>query len=351
VPDTREPARQPAQEPAGAASRVLRAPQALLRHPPYRRATTIVCVALAMAALFVTSYVDALGRPAARAVDVAVVTGSGADAAGGPVDQLQAALRHGLVVHPAADAAAAREAVAEQRAYAVVDLDDGTPRLQLSSASGSSVARVLTTAALGVSDSTGQRWAVSDLHPLPSSDPSGLAVFYLVLGSTILGFVTTFQLRANAKPLPLRDWLAFTGGLSVLGGLVLAATAQGLGVPVVLWEAWGLLTLQMATASAFAGTAALVVGRWAVLPTWLLFVVLGNTSSGGAVAPGLLPEPFSTLSRVLPTGSTVSALRSAAYFPDTQHLEPVLVLLAWAVGTSAVLVAVSRLRGRSPGEE
>ena len=343
MPDNREQARR--------ASRALRAPRVLLRHPPYRRATTVVCVALAMAALFVTSYVDALGRPSARAVDVAVVAGSGADAGGGPVDQLQAALQQGLVVHAAADVDAAREAVAEQRAYAVVDLVDGVPQLELSSASGSSVARVLTTAALRVSDSSGQRWAVSDLHPLPSSDPSGLAVFYLVLGSTILGFVTTFQLRANAKPLPLRDWLAFTGGLSVLGGLVLAATAQGLGVPVVLWEAWGLLTLQMATASAFAGTAALLVGRWSILPTWLLFVVLGNTSSGGAVAPALLPEPFSALSRVLPTGSTVSALRSAAYFPGSQHLEPVLVLVAWAVVTSAVLVVVSRRRGRSPGED
>ncbi|MBF5081553.1 hypothetical protein [Quadrisphaera sp. INWT6] len=132
---------------------------------------------------------------------------------------------------------------------------------------------------------------------------------------------------------------------------MLAATAKGLGVPVVLWEAWGLLTLQMATASAFAGTAALLVGRWSILPTWLLFVVLGNTSSGGAVAPALLPEPFSALSRVLPTGSTVSALRSAAYFPGSQHLEPVLVLVAWAVVTSAVLVVVSRRRGRSPGED
>jgi hypothetical protein len=25
-----------------------------------------------------------------------------------------------------------------------------------------------------------------------------------------------------------------------------------------------------------------VIGRWALVPTWLLFIVLGNTSSGGA---------------------------------------------------------------------
>lgn len=172
-----------------------------------------------------------------------------------------------------------------------------------------------------------------------------------MLASTTLGFVTSFQLRANAEPLPLPDWLAFTGGLSVLGGLVLASTARGLGVPVSLWEAWALLTLQMVTASAFAACMALLVGRWSILPTWLLFVVLGNTSSGGAVAPALLPEPFSTPSQVLPSGAAVSALRTAAHFPDVQHVEPVAVLAAWAVATAAALVLLSRRLGRSPGED
>jgi hypothetical protein len=37
-----------------------------------------------------------------------------------------------------------------------------------------------------------------------------------------------------------------------------------------------------------------LIGRRAIVPTWLLFVVLGNSSSGGAVAPPLLPAPFAS---------------------------------------------------------
>jgi hypothetical protein len=35
-----------------------------------------------------------------------------------------------------------------------------------------------------------------------------------------------------------------------------------------------------------------------------------------AASPALLPEPFSFLTRALPSGATVSLLRVAAYFPD-----------------------------------
>ena len=134
----------------------------------------------------------------------------------------------------------------------------------------------------------------TDLHPLPSQDPSGLAAFYLTIGATILGFVTTFQLRANARPMPLPPWLAFTGGLAILGSLVLIAVVKGVlhALPVPFFDGWGVVALQMIAATAVASLMATLIGRWAIIPTWLIFVVLGNTSSGGAVSPALLPEPY-----------------------------------------------------------
>ena len=174
----------------------------------------------------------------------------------------------------------------------------------LSSALGPSVARLLSVALPAAAADAGLTLLTRDLHPLPSQDPGGLAVFYLTLGATILGFVTTFQLRANARPLPLPPWLAFTGGLAILGSFVLAVLVtkvlHALAAP--LFPAWGVLCLQMITASAFAALMSVLVGKWAIVPTWLLFVVLGNTSSGGAVSPALLPEPFRFLSRALPSG-------------------------------------------------
>ena len=49
---------------------------------------------------------------------------------------------------------------------------------------------------------------------------------------------------------------------------------------------------------------------------WRVHAHAGNASSGGAVAPPLLPQPFGFLSQWLPSGATVSALRNAIYFRD-----------------------------------
>lgn len=317
----------------------------------YRRAAVILVIAIALAGLFVTSYIDALGRPTARRLTVAVVGGSPQQ--NPTAVALQQATAKGIVYDSYPTAAAAEDAVTRQHAYAVLVLGGRPPvQLELSSASGSSAARVLTQAAAAAQAQSGTVIALRDLHPLPATDPTGLAEFYLTLAATILGFVTTFQLRANAKPLNLRAWLGFTGALAVLGSLVLVALASGaLKVPIPFFHSWGLLALQMATASAFAATMAVVVGRWALIPTWLLFVVLGNTSSGGAVASPLLPEPLRFLSRVLPTGATVSAIRSATYFPQSQPLEPTLVLTAWTVGSVALLLTACRIKRTSPGED
>ena len=53
------------------------------------------------------------------------------------------------------------------------------------------------------------------LHLLPPTDPQGLVSFYVTLASSILGFVTMFQLRANAPGLKFRDWLAAIAALLI----------------------------------------------------------------------------------------------------------------------------------------
>jgi hypothetical protein len=93
-----------------------------------------------------------------------------------------------------------------------------------------------------------------------------------------------------------------------------------------------------------------LIGRWAVLPTWLFFVVLGNSASGGAVAPPLLPPPFAFVSQWLPSGATVTALREAVYFAAYQHARPIAVLATWATALFAAMLVVSHRLGRSPGD-
>lgn len=133
-----------------------------------------------------------------------------------------------------------------------------------------------------------------------------------------------FQLRGNATALSLRAWVGFLALTTTLVGLSVAVVSG----PVVgalgrsLAETWMILTLECTVTALVASTFLVVVGRWAILPTWVLFVVLGATSSGGAVAPPLLPPVYEALGRVLPPGSAVEALRNAVYFSDAQHMQP-----------------------------
>jgi hypothetical protein len=86
------------------------------------------------------------------------------------------------------------------------------------------------------------------------------------------------------------------------------------------------------------------IARWAIVPTWLFFVILGNASSGGAVSPPLLPAPFAFISHWLPSGATVTALRDAVYFPADQHVRPLAVQALWAAALFPAWLIVARRR-------
>jgi hypothetical protein len=81
-----------------------------------------------------------------------------------------------------------------------------------------------------------------------------------------------------------------------------------------------------------------------------VFILLGNTSSGGAVSASLLPQPFAVLNHALASGATVSAIHTATYFPHNQRVLPFIVLAAWFSVTLIGLVTCSHALGRSPAE-
>jgi hypothetical protein len=308
------------------------------------RALVISVMAVLMGALFVTSYSLALGDPVPHGIDVALV--------GRPVaHQRTVAAVNGvaddrLTFHRFASVGAALHAIDVQNVYAALDLTSRRPTLYVASAAGASVARVLER--IAAVDPTVR---VVDTHPLQPHDPSGIDLFYLMLVTTIIGFVTVFQVRGNAAGLPLRHWAAWVAGLSLCASLVFTIVdgplLNRLALPV--WEIWGILALQLLAVASFASLASVLLGRWAIVPTWLFLVVLGNSSSGGAVAPPLLPRPFAVISQWLPSGATVTSLRNAVYFHDYQQAQPIVVLAAWATVLFAAMLVVSHRLRTSPG--
>jgi hypothetical protein len=315
---------------------------------PYRTALIIVAIASITGAVFVTSYSLALGRAKPHEIPIGLV--GNPNGSPGIVAALERGVDGQLAFRSYDSARDAETAIGEQQVYAALVLEPGRPRLLVASASGASVARVLEEAAEGVSQSGVSDLQVVDLHPLPSSDPQGLIAFYIMLAATILGFLTIFQLVANARGLSLRAWLAVVLLLAVVGGFLLALATD----PIIgalhgpFAELWAALGAEIAAAALFASTMVVLIGRWAILPTFTLFIIFGNASSGGAVAPPLLPPFYELIGRFLPPGATVETIRTAVYFPSAQHWEPILVMTIWLICTLAGLLVSTKLRGRAP---
>jgi hypothetical protein len=305
-------------------------------------ALVVTLVIAAVAALYVFSYSTALGDPQPRHVPIGVVGWSTATAerAFGSAD------RRTIDATALPSRAAAVTELGQQRIYAaLVRSDDGRAELLLSSASGPSVARVLQADTPAVGRALGTPLTVRDLHPVNPRDPSGTVLFYVALASVIMGFIGAIQTRANANRLTLAGELRWDAIRSVLVALAVTSMVGPIAhlerVPFL--PTWGVLALTSWTAGTTYLCWRLIIGaKWALLPTWLLFILVSSPASGGAVAQPLLPPFFAAVGRGMPAGATVEALRDLTYFREHLHGTPYAVLAVWAVLTTAVFVVLRR---------
>ncbi|MFI5852500.1 ABC transporter permease [Streptomyces parvulus] len=320
------------------------------RQSPFWPATVLVLILAAAAGLFAGSYTYSMADPTPRSIPTAVV-GSYDQARGRAfLDGLEQALSASVKVHTYDTRTAAVGALQDQEVFAIFELREGgrTAVLDLSSASGASVAELLSEAAPAVGRKTGVEVAVRDINPLQEGDPRGLAIFYISLAAVIIGFVGAIQLSVNASSLLPFERILFTLAYALLGGFAIAATVDWLldALDLPFAESWLILALTLFTSGMVFSMFNTLFGRWAMLPTWGLMVILGNPSSGGAVSWPLLPSPLGVIGRWLPPGASVNAQHTAVYFQGHQHVFPFLVLGGWALVSCAVFWT---WRHRHPG--
>lgn len=318
-----------------------------LRIPRVNMPALVVTLIVAVVGpLFVASYSLAMADPEPRGVPIGIV-GDGVH-----TSSIQSAINtaHGddlFTVREFSSLDAARDALSDQSIYGVFDTSATPFHLYLSSASGSSVARVLEAQVPLLKADLHTTIDVTDVHPLAPHDPGGLVLFYLALGATILGFVGAIQTRVNASGMTLRAEVSW----DAIRSLVVAFLMTIVIGPVLGFEAfpilpvWLVLAVTMFIASmVYSFWRALIGGKWALLPTWLMFVIVANPSSGGAVAPELLPPFYEFMGRWLPSGATVRALRDLTYFPGHVNLEPYVVLGIWLIVSAAAFIFVRARR-------
>jgi hypothetical protein len=197
---------------------------------------------------------------------------------------------------------------------------------------------------------------VTDVKPLPLKDPNGTGAFYAVIawmfggyiGATLIGLIGTPR-SSNRKRAAAR--IGALAGFGIVAGILsvvmLRASFGVFSGHVVALCAIGALTI-FASGAATAGiqAAAGPAGTGLVI---LVFVILGNSASGGPFARPLLPGLWRTIGGVLPPGASVDLARSALFFNGARITGAILVLVVWAaLGTLLALALGGRIM--NPGD-
>ncbi|MFD3928581.1 ABC transporter permease [Streptomyces sp. NPDC058614] len=308
---------------------------AAFKESPFLPATVLVLIISAAAGLFAGSYTYSMANPTPRHVPTAIV--GAYDEAQGKVflDGMEKALDASLKIHTYDSRVAAVEAVDDQKVFAIFEVREPgrAVTLDVSGASGASVAELLAEAAPAVGKETGVAVTVRDIKPLQKGDPRGLAIFYISLAAVVIGFIGAIQLSVHARALNPLERIAFTAAYALLGGFAIAAVVDWLlgALELPFAESWLILAFTMFTSGMVFTMFNTLFGRWAMIPTWGLMVLLGNPSSGGAVSWPLLPSVLGYIGRWLPPGASVNAQHTAVYFAGHQHVFPYLVLAGWAL--------------------
>ncbi|MFH8474070.1 ABC transporter permease [Streptomyces sp. NPDC018000] len=325
---------------------------AAFKASPYLPAVVLLFIIAASAGLFAGSYTYAMANPTPRNIPAAVVGRLDTLRDKAFLDRLEGALDTSLVLHGYATEAEARVALEEQKVFAVLRSENGGVGLEVASASGASVAQLLAESTLKVGEAVHVPVEVTDVKPLQRGDPRGLALFYISLAAVIVGFMGAIQLSVHAEALEPLERVGFTVAYALLGGFAIAAVVDWLlgSVDLPFVQSWLILASTMFTTGMVFTMFNVLIGRWAVIPTWGLMVMLGNPSSGGAVSWPLLPSVLGFIGRWLPPGASVNAQHAAVYYQGHQPVFPYLVLAGWAL-VSCTVFWIRRHRhpgGRDP---
>jgi hypothetical protein len=318
-----------------------------LRDAVTPRAVLLMVGVLLVQLGFLLSYVGAFHHPDAQGVPLAV--------AGPPrvAQQLDRLPGDPVATTVVADRAAARERILRrdaQGAY-VVHPAGSRDTVLVASAAGSSVTSAVRQVGESFARAQGRQVRVVDVAPAQDGDRGSLTAFYLVVGWLVGGYLAASMLGVTAGARPANRHRALIrllallpyAALSGLGGAIIVDPALGALTGHFL-QLWGLGALVVFLAGTVTIALQALFGVLGIGLAVVVFVVLGNPSSGGAYQPHMIPPFWTAIGSWLPAGAGVSAVRNTVYFHGNALTWPLGVLGVWA----AAGVLLSMLFAREP---
>jgi Protein of unknown function (DUF3533) len=251
-------------------------------------------------------------------------------------------------IHEYSSLAAARTAILHRTIYGAYQ-PGPSPVLLVANGASPSVAALLQQTFAAVARAQGQKLAVQDVVPLPSSDSRGATAFSAVLSLIIAGIMgsTVIYLLGRHRPPPER--LGFMVALAIGAGLVTALVTNVIvgAFPGHFLAVWGVAALFMLALGIPIAAFQVLLGAAGTAVGAVMFLVIGNPASGGSSAPELLPGFWRALSQVLPPGAATTAMRDVVYFHGHGMTRALLVLALYAILGAIVVFTVHYIRGRA----
>ena len=298
--------------------------------------------------VFASSYIGAAHHPSPSQLPVAIVGPPSA------ATSVAARIRAGgdqLKPIVTASAAALTDKINHRRVYGGLVLGAKSDRLVVADAANISVSDLLVRVFSSSEASAHRQLVVTHVKPLPPGDSRGLSSFYAAvawvfggyLGATILSALGGTAARGRRHAVTRIGVLALYALLSgVLGALVAGPIIGALSGHLAAIMAIGAF-LVFATAVTTSGLQALL-GMAGTAVALVAFLILGNPSSGGPVAPELLPGFWRAVGAWLPPGAGVTSIKNTLYFGGDGIAQSLGVLAVYAAVGCALLVVTGARR-------
>jgi hypothetical protein len=318
-----------------------------LRPTPWPRTIGIGLGLAALIGVLVTAFAWPPAKSAPRDVPVAVVGSKQAIAQAEA--QIHAAMPGALQLRPTPDVQTARDLIRDREVYgAIVFEAAGPPQVLIASAGSPVVAQLLQGIAGRIAQPNSTASAqVEDVVPLSVDDPRGstftASALPMVLGGMVVGILMSFLVAGLWRRVVGAAVAAVSAGWAVTG-----VTQGWLGaLEGNPWANAGAVTLTIAAISMTMIGLVAAIGPAGIGLGAIIVFLIGNSISGVASAPEMLPAGFGELGQMLPAGAAGSLLRSTSYFDSAGADGPILVLVAWMTAGLLLVALGRRLRPAS----
>lgn len=309
-----------------------------------RLALGAILIPLFFAVGFAACIISSYHKPHPDGIEVAVV---GPPAVTAPLTaRLQQGAGSAIDVSQVATPAEAEQAVDQRdiNAAFVPTADPKQPaRLIVASANGRIVAAAAETLARTVTTAQGAQLVVQDVHPLPSGDEIGLAVFLFIVVCTICGYLTPTALETLAPALASNRRYPIIAGTAILvptlvylvGGLIVGTYTGSFGTILAFIGVGALYTFAIGL-----GTRLFQVlfGPAGIFASLAILVFLNIASLGATYTAPVMSPFWQFLNHFWIGAATVNAERSILYFGGSGVGGDILILLAWLAGIAALLL-------------